>query len=606
MTSIQETFPTESLFVSSRTTDYEEQLQKAYFHLSAFKGKPVAIDTETNGGDIRYDGYGMGIGVAYKNDEGVVVGHYFPFRHYDNNNYPQELLLELKSVLESAPFVAFHNAKFDLLSLETMGIDMFGSNWFCTMIMAHLINENYPYSKSLEACAQHYVSPELKKAKSEEFDQFAKAFGWHMIPVAMMREYGEYDPILTYMLVEKLFPLLERELDDFDYWRKKRRLIEVVARMEQRGVRIDTELCEQMIEKAAEEMGEALKVLGGLNPASPKDMEELFIRRLGLPVVKHTPGGKPSFDKFAVAVYDEILARQNNPLADAINSYRGWSKAASAFYRAYVTHVSSDGRLRPNYRHHKDADEGGTVTGRLSCANPNLQQIPRVSDKPWHGQVKKAFIPAEGYRLYEADFSQAELRLSAAYAKEQALLNVFEEGRDIFTEMSTTLNMSRNDTKTFVYSTQYGAGINRIKTVFGISEQQARQIRDNYHYAYPRLKALSDMCQTAVKRQGFLRIWSGRRRHFKNPQQEAHKAMNSLIQGGVADIVEGVMVRLWDEVDQRSNNEVRMLLQVHDSIVLEIKEGTEDKWLPIIKGVMSDVRPEFGVTFDVDVKEWGQ
>lgn len=547
----------------------------------------------------------MGLSIAYKRPIGVVEGHYFPFKHPGEGNYPPELLAKCKEVIEAAPSIAMHNAKFDILALETLGINLFGKNWYCTMIMAHLINENYPFSKSLESCSQHYIK--MGKDMTPALDKFIKTFGWHMVTADMMRKYGTQDAVLHLLLAQKLYPLLVEELEDEDlkYWEKKRQLIEVVARMEQRGVRVDQELCQQMLGRAGEEMGEALTHLGGLNPASNKDMYELFVQKLKFPIVKYTPGGKPSFDKFAVSMYEELLLRANSPLADHIMQYRGWSKASSAFYKAYLEYVSEDGRLRPQYRHHKDADEGGTVTGRLSCANPNLQQIPRVSNKPWHGRVKDAFIPADGYLLYEADFSQAELRLSAAYAKEDRLIQVFAEGRDIFTEMSTTLNMSRDDTKTFVYSTQYGAGINRIKTVFSISETEARQIRDNYFYNYPGLKALSDRCQIAAARQGFIRLWTGRRRHFRNPSNEAHKAMNSLIQGGVADIVEGTMIRLWNEVDQPSNGEAKMLLQVHDSIVFEIKKGTEQKWTEKIRDVMRSVQPDFGVVFDVDVKVWG-
>src|SRR5690606_39266387 len=152
-----------------------------------------------------------------------------------------------------------------------------------------------------------------------------------------------------------------------------------------------------------------------------------------------------------------------------------------AFYRSYLEHVSPDGRLRPDYKHHKDEDDGGTVTGRLSCANPNLQQIPKSGKKPWNGGVKRSFIPTPGYELWEVDYSQLELSLGTAYADVKELMEVFnDESRDIFSEIAATLGLERDPTKTYVYSTQYGAGINRLVSALGVTPAKAAQIRDDY------------------------------------------------------------------------------------------------------------------------------
>lgn len=576
-----------------------ETIQTATYFLSDLVGKTFALDCETNGEDIRDGrGYTTGIAIAFK-DGDTIRSHYFPFRHTMGGNLPREVLIDIQAALNAAPSVVFHNAKFDLVALKTIGLNYSGK-FHDTMLMCHLINENRPFQKSLEACAAHYLGPGNHKAMTPELQKFIDNFGWANVPVELMWPYATMDTELTLRLAAKIWPLFVEEGLEA-YWEHKQKLLRVLVEMEGRGVRIDPELCRDMIVQGEHRMGEIKAALGGYSPTSPKDLQVLLLEKLGLPVVKRSEKtGKPSFDKYAMEEYEQILSRTGSETAQLILEYRGWQKSVSSNYRAYLELVSPDGRLRPNYKMH------GTKTGRLSCEKPNLQQIPRSSDKPWNGRMKKAFVAAEGYSLWEADYSQLELRLSAAYAGEESLIRVFQEGRDIFTEMAATLGMDRNDTKTFVYSTQYGAGIRRIKNVFGVTEGRAKEIRQNYFNAYPKVKRLSDRAQAKALSHGKVQLWTKRFRHFMNPEKESHKALNSVIQGGGADIVEHTMVRLFEEIDQPSVGECRMLLQVHDSVVFEIKNGREDYYLPKIKAVMEDVRPDFGVPFAVDVHPWGE
>jgi DNA polymerase-1 len=369
--------------------------------------------------------------------------------------------------------------------------------------------------------------------------------------------------------------------------------------MKRHGVRIDTQLAQKYVEKGDERMAQIEKELG-INPASPKQMKKLLIDDLGLPIVKQSAKtGAPSFDKEAMLAYDLMLEKLENPVAKLIKEFRGWQKAVSASYRPYIDLVDVDGRLRCSYRLH------GTATGRLSCAEPNLQQIPKSSDKEWNGKVKECFIPEDGYTLINADFSQLELRLATAYAGEQELKEVFNEGRDIFTEMSKQLGMSRHDTKTLVYSMQYGAGEQRLMNAFGVDKATAKQIRQNYFDTYPHFRRLNERCTAKVEQTGEIRIWSGRVRHFEN-RNEAYKAMNSLIQGGGADIVERIMVKCFKELE---GPECRMLLQVHDSITFEVKESVVPQYIEKIRTLMEDVNAvtgevDFDVRFAVEVENW--
>jgi DNA polymerase I len=571
----------------------------------------IAVDTETTvGGDVR-DGrdYAMGVSVAYRLPGLGLVSNYFPFRHRkDSPNLGKDILAQLKELIENVPVVVFHNAKFDLVSLKTLGIDYQGK-FYDTMLMAHMINENIPFTgKSLDSCTKHYLNDPGKK-KSEEFQGFIKVYGWNKIPSFLMHEYASYDADLTLRLFEHL--QLEWDVQELEQlWDVEQKFVRLLIEMEGQGVRINQALVDGELDRGQRRMAEITEQLG-LNPASPKDLNKLLIEELSLPIVKYTDGSyedkartqlkpenerKPSFDKQAMVEYEALLATMDDDRASLILEYRGYQKTISSNYKPYRELLSPDGRLRPNYKVH------GTVTGRMSCEKPNLQQIPRVSDKPWNGSLKQAFIAEPGFTLWEADYSQLELRLAAAYAREETLLEVFNSGRDIFTEMAAIANMSRHDVKTRTYTIQYGGGGRRLAAVFGVSLEEGMRIRDEFFEQYPGFQRMSRNAASKCRQQGFLRYWSNRRRHFIDPQNEAHKAFNSVIQGGAAEIVKHTMLRVSEVAN---NDDCRMLLQVHDSIVFEIRNGHEDRYCPLIQQTMENVEPDFGVKFAVDIHKWG-
>lgn len=581
-------------------------MEQALEICSRAKGRVLGIDTETNGKDIR-DGRGFVIGVALAFLDGSGYNRaYFPLRHKGPGNLPTGIIPVLKSVIESSPMTVFHNAKFDIEVLRTMGIDLFGTDWYCTMVISHLINENWPKSKALDSVAPAYLGEEFHKRKTPEMDAIIKAFGWEYVPASMMEEYGSWDAELALRLMAALFEKFMAEGLD-KYWPHKRELIETVIAMERTGVLIDTDVCEMMLNRAEHEMAVNSHALGGVNPRSPLDMKKLLLDDLHLPPQYHPKTGNLTFDKNAMTIYEELLERLKSPVAQHILAYRGWGHASANFYRAYLEHLSPDGKLRPNYMHHKDESDGGTVTGRLSCRNPNLQQIPRVTKKPWNGEVKKAFKASPGYKLWEADYSQLELRLSTVYAEEPTLTALFNEDRDVFSEMAQMLNMERYDAKTMVYTLQYGGGIPILMQRFSVTETEAKRRRQNYFATYPNFATLAQIAEAKVRSRGNIRIWSGRYRHFQNKESEAHKGLNSAIQGGAADVVERRMSALRKKLDDGEN--FRMLLQVHDSVIGEVKIGMEKEVIPEWQKTMMNLGEDHDmfkkVKFAVDVHPFG-
>jgi len=557
----------------------------------------IAVDTESTGLNVASkEDICIGVSVAAVVDD-TPLSHYFPINHKVGENVTKFTLGALKLVLEKASTLLFVNAQFDILSLETIDIYVYQNSFVDIPTMAHLINENKPYNKGLDSLAQYYLK-DPGKLKDPELDKEKKT-GWPNTTWQQIWPYAQKDAELTWRLYEILRNMSEWRDLPAEIWPHKQDLIRVLLSMKRHGVRIDKELAHKYVQLGEERMAQIEKDLG-INPASPKQMKKLLIDELGLPVMKQSAKtGAPSFDKEAMLAYDSMLELLENPVAKQIKEFRGWQKAVSASYRPYLDLVDMDGRLRCSYRLH------GTATGRLSCAEPNLQQIPKTSDKEWNGKVKECFIAEDGYVLLNADFSQLELRLATAYAGEEELKKVFNEGRDIFTEMSKQLGMSRHDTKTLVYSMQYGAGEQRLMNAFGVSKEEAKQIRQNYFTTYPNFRRFNERCTTKVEQDGYIKIWTGRKRRFEN-RNEAYKAMNSVIQGGAADIVERIMVRCFKELE---GPDCRMLLQVHDSITFEVKESVVPQYLEKIRTLMEDVDAvtgdvNFNVRFAVEVDYW--
>jgi len=579
--------------------DLRDELDELFDVLANNSGIEIAVDTEATGLKVAgFDDQCIGVSLATVVD-GIGYSYYLPFYHPVGENLPRKYVERLKDVLENYSHVLlFVNAQYDILSLETIGIYVENTDFLDIPTMAHLIDENKPYSKSLDQLAQHYIDKNVGKVKDINIEREKKT-GWQNTTWEEIWQYAIVDAQLTYRIWNVLVKTPQYQQLPPEMLVHKQKLIRVLMSMKRKGVQIDVQLAEEYVQKGEAEMARIVEELG-INPASPKQMKKLLVDELGLPVVKKSPlTGAPSFDKQAMMHYDQMLEKIDSPVADLIKQFRGWQKAVSAAYRPYLSLLSSDGRLRCSYKTH------GTATGRLSCSEPNLQQIPKSSDKPWNGKVKNCFIAKPGFRLINADFSQLELRLATAYAGEDSLKTIFEEGRDIFTEMSQQLGMSRHDTKTLVYSMQYGAGEQRIMNVFGVDRNEAKKIRENYFETYPEFRRFNERCTAKVEETGQIKIWSGRYRHFED-RNESYKAMNSVIQGGAADIVERIMVRCYEELE---SEDCSMLLQVHDSITFEVREPMVPRYIEKIRTIMEDVNAvtgdvSFDVRFAVDVDNW--
>lgn len=565
----------------------------------------LAVDTETTGLAV-HDGRARAIGVSYATllPDGSPLSGYVAFDHRVGRNAPLHIQDMLKYVLEQeGRSLIYQGAQFDIASLATIDIDTLDQEFYDVPTMANLIDENMP-NKGMDFIARKFA-PDMEKLTDDEWLNHQKVTGWSDTTPERMYDYATNDAEVTFVSWDQMIQHREWLALHESIWPIKQRVIRALYGMRQRGVLLDKRATRLMAERGNIRMAEILEELG-YEKLGPIALTELLLEQLQLPVIKRSAKtSKPSFDREVMEEYDEMLEQVDSNLGKLILEYRGWQKAVSAGYQAYLDVVSPDGRVRTEYTTHV------VRTGRLSSKNPNLQQIPKESDrekKPWNWQMKAVFIPKPGYKLWNIDYSQLELRLMAAFAGVSSLKQVFLEGRDIFTEISEQIGKPRQTVKTMVYANSYGAGPAKIARSTGLSLSAAKAMLDDYYSSYPELRIFSRKLETIAKRSKKIPLWSGRFRHMPYPK-EAYKALNSFIQGGGADIVERAMVRVSEEV---CDTDCRLLMQVHDAFVFEIREGLEEEYLPRLIDIMCDVDaivaervPQgLGTKIDVEADAW--
>jgi DNA polymerase I len=550
----------------------------------------LGVDTESTGLRVQdQTDYLTGISIAFKGGP-LYFSKYFPFRHNTGPNLDIRYAKEIGNLLNKKT-LAIHGSKHDIAAFRTIGIEL--TTPICDpLIMAHMLEEEL-FSKQLDFLSKRFLGEGKYR---DEIKAWTDLFGWSNVPSELMDAYAAKDAELHLRLYEYFMPRLqEEELDHLlpieDEFTK------LLARMEQRGVRVNTEFCKEQADYGEWRMLEIEDELG-FCPSKPTQLNPFLLNDLKLPILKTSrKTGKPSFDAEVMRDYEEILALREDRSAKLVLEYRGWQKTVSTLYRKSLELVSLDGRIRPNFKQH------GTKTTRNSCEKPNLQQIPREGKKAWNGRAKEAFIPAENFLLMEYDQRNLELRLGTEYANEKSLREAFSDSdRDVFNEMASRLGMERHATKTLTYTIQFGGGPPRIAHVFGVSEDKAKQIIDDFYNAYPGIKRSSNMATRLAKQRGYVRYWTGRRRHLH--EFDARKAFNSLCQGGAAEIIKRQMLRVDKEILSEYGDDARMLLTVHDSFWIEMREGLEAELTPKILKIMADL-PQFKTRFEASAKPVG-
>lgn len=573
----------------------------------------ISIDTETNWTDRWDDKRLMGFSLFAMDGE-EKRGYYFPYRH-DLELTRLNNLSEISGLqqLFDRPEITwvYHNAKFDMRIFRQEGFKP-SENFYDTMLMSHMHNENY-FSHALKWLAVQIIHPN-SNAEAEMIKKVRKSIPWEQIPIEVMAKYACKDAELTYYLYQYFLPKLKlQELDHL--WDKERQFSLLLGTIENLGIGIDLDNAHRFALEAQTRMQEILDHLG-FDPAKPSQLaHRLYGDKSsgGLGLVPVTYSKRPSKEFVrGIPIMDRPnLSTHNHPEVSLVLEYRSLQKALSTWFLGFAEKADTHSRLHPTYKQH------GTVTTRLSCSEPNMQQLPRRKDEEeeegiTNAKVKAMLRPAEGYELWEFDVSQAEFRLAAIYGQEQEILHAYRIGDKDFHQITadklgiprTAYDGTKREGKTLNFSMLYGAGPKKLAEMLLIGETEAYSLHREFWEEYPSLREAVANATMAAQSRGWVRLWTGRKRHFQN-KNEAHKAFNSIIQGGVAEIIKESMLR----VDRRGFSS-RMIAQVHDSLWFEIPKELEgrptvmsvEEHALLIKAEMEWPKDEFDIPFPVDMK----
>jgi len=590
----------------------------------------IAIDLETRDPGIKDTGPG------YIRKHGEVVGiavavdgwqAYYPIAHETPPNMDKELVtrwLRKQCSYESVNYI-FHNAFYDVGWLTTMDIDIKGKI-IDTLIAAPLVDENR-FRFDLNSLAKDY----LQESKSQaQLYEAAKMWGldpkgemWKL-PASHVGEYAEQDAAVTLRLWHHL-RLKIQEQNLINIFELETDLFPVLFKMKQKGVRVDLDKAETIKNDLQKQEN---KLLGSIKKLSGVDVEvwaatsvAKAFDKLSLPYDR-TPTGQPKFDK-------NFLATHDSPLAQMVVECREINKARTTFIESITKH-SYRGRIHAEI-HQMRSDQGGTVTGRFSYSNPNLQQIPAR-----HGilgpLIRSIFIPEKDCKWGIFDYSQQEPRLVVHYANKNGFpgagkfLDSYQKDNttDFHTMVSEIADIPRKQAKTINLGLFYGMGKGKLMSQLGVSEEEATELLQSYHEKVPFVKKLTYDTQGIANKNGFLTTIQGRRCRFDLweselewgkkalPEEEAgreygkktikrawtYKALNKLIQGSAADQIKTAMIHLHREGYVSH-------IQVHDELDFSVASDADKNK---IKEIMETCLPKLEVPSKVDVEcgdNWG-
>ena len=544
----------------------------------------VAFDTETT--SIDYMEAEL-VGLSFAVEEGQAA--YLPVAHcYEGapKQLDREYVLEqLKPWLEDASRSKVgHHLKYDAHILENHGVTLRGMR-FDSMLESYVLNSTAT-RHDMNSTAHKYLNLETirfedvagKGAGQLRFDQ---------VDLDRAAPYAAEDADITLRLHRKLWPMLEAtgSLAKL-YTSIEQPLVPVLQRIEHRGVLVD----EKRLAKQSTELTKKIAALEKkvhkeagrkFNLGSPKQLQELLFDELGLPVIRKTPKGQPS-------TAEDVLQKlaEEFILPELILDYRALSKLKSTYTDKLPQQICArTGRIHTSYH------QAVTATGRLSSSDPNLQNIPIRTEEG--RRIRQAFIAPPGYSLLAADYSQIELRIMAHISEDQGLLQAFADDLDIHRATAAEVfgvppdevsDDQRRSAKAINFGLIYGMSPFGLSRQLGISLDEARGYTELYFDRYPGVQDYMKRTRQQAKEQGFVETVFGRRlylpdiqaRQAQRRQYAERSAINAPMQGTAADIIKKAMLAVDDWL-QNDGVDARMIMQVHDELVLEVHSDMADE-----------------------------
>ena len=547
------------------------------------KAKLVAFDTETTSLDyMQAEIVGLSIAVTPGAAAYVPLAHDYPGAP---EQLPRdEVLAKLKGYLEDPKHEKVgHHLKYDAHVLARYDIALAGMA-FDTMLESYVLN-SVATRHDMDSTARHYLGIDTIHYE-DVAGKGAKQLTFNQVELETAAPYAAEDADVTLKLHQKLSAEL-REIKPLQhvYEQIEQPLVPVLLAMEETGVLIDQKMLAKQSRELARNMAEleqqAHELAGGpFNLGSPKQLQQILFEHLELPIIRKTPKGQPSTaeDVLAELAHDYDLPR-------VIIDYRSVSKLKSTYTDKLPLQISpGTGRVHTSYH------QAVAATGRLSSTDPNLQNIPIRT--PAGRRIRQAFIAPEGDVLLAADYSQIELRIMAHLSADDGLLRAFADGQDIHrataaevfdVALDDVTADQRRSAKAINFGLMYGMSAFGLAKQLDISRGEAQEYVDLYFERYPGVKSYMDGIREQAREQGYVETVFGRRlylpeinaRNAQRRQYAERSAINAPMQGTAADIIKRAMIAVHDWL-QGSGIDARMIMQVHDELVLEVAEGAAE------------------------------
>jgi DNA polymerase-1 len=575
--------------------DTDEKLRELGARLA--KVKAFAFDTETTASlkDLATNpAFAQIAGISVSWEAGC--GCYVPIRGIGATVSEDSVRNALGTVFADAKIAKYgQNAKFDIRVLKNIGVEVAGVA-FDTMI-ASFVLDSTRRSHGMNWLSEellHYRPIPIEDVLGKGRDQ--KVFA--QVPTDRACEYAAEDADVTW----RLHGALESQMTDVELTSLFRDLemplIEVLVDMEQAGIALDTDLTARLSGQMADrmkELEEEIHAAAGrpFNLDSTKQLAEVLFDERKLPVIKRTKTGRST----DAEVLEQLTVQTADPIPKLLLEYREITKLKGTYVDALPEMVSPrTGRIHPNF------SQIGAVTGRLSCSDPNLQNIPIRT--PMGAQIRRAFVPGDADSvLIKADYSQIELRVLAHFSKDKALAKAFAEDRDIHAFVASQIDgvplddvtgEQRARAKTVNFGIIYGQSAFGLARQTGMSQNDAKLFIERYFNRYPRIRGFLDECIAHARRHGYVKTMLGRRRtiaDINSRNQTARNAaerlaVNTVVQGTAADLIKRAMINLHRRIISETLP-LRMLLQVHDELVFETPSGKVEQMKPIIEEEMA-------------------
>ncbi|UNE54243.1 DNA polymerase I [Bartonella machadoae] len=522
----------------------------------------------------------------------------------------QKALALLKPILENQAVLKIgQNIKYDWLVMKQHGIVI--RSFDDTMLLSYALDAG-TLTHNMDDLSQRWLGHKPIAYKDLTYNG-KKITSFAQVDLKQATLYAAEDADVTLRLWQVLNPQLVAQRMTKIYERLDRPLIEVLARMEERGILVDRQILLRLsgeLAQAAFVLEEEIYQLAGekFNLASPKQLGDILFGKMGLPGGTKTKGGQWSTSAQAL----EELAADGHLLPRKIIDWRQLAKLKSTYTDALPSYIlPKTGRIHTNY------SLAITSTGRLSSSDPNLQNIPvRTTEGR---KIRAAFIAPKGHMLLSADYSQIELRILAHIANITALKEAFAQGKDIHAITASQMfgvaiedmhSDIRRRAKAINFGIIYGISAFGLANQLGLSRQEASRYIQLYFERFPGIKDYMEATKEFARQNGYVETIFGRRIHYPeikaaNSQVRAFNeraAINAPIQGSAADIIRRAMIQMEDALEKEKLS-AKMLLQVHDELIFEIPENESEKTMAVVKKVMENATmPVLSLSVPLEVK----